>query len=383
MKIVADNNIPHVVECFSTIGEVETASGRQITPKLIKNADVLLVRTVTKVGQDLLSGSSVKFVGTATIGFEHIDKQYLDEKNIAFASAPGSNANSVAEYVVAALLSCAEKQRITLAGKSIGIIGVGSVGSRVEKKLRALEMKPVLNDPPLYRQTHDQKYRPLEELFDCELITLHTPLTFEGKDKTYHLADKSFFNSIKNGCGFLNTSRGAVVDTSALKQAINSGKSGPVILDVWENEPDIDLQLLKMVDLATPHIAGYSLDGKINGMIMIYQALCRYLDIKPDKAASDFLPEPEEREITIETDTDDEQQIIRKTVEQIYPIDRDDSNTRKIEMVPPNQRPEYFENLRKNYPVRREFHNTTVKLKNPKNKLPKKLEGIGFRLSEQ
>jgi len=382
MKIVADKNIPHVTECFSTIGEVEPVPGRQITPELIKNADVLLVRSVTKVNEALLSDSKVKFVGTATIGFEHIDTQYLADKNMGFASAPGSNANSVAEYVVAALLSVAKKHRITLAGKSIGIIGVGNVGSRLEKKLRALQMKPVLNDPPLYRQTGDKKYRPLGELFDCDFITLHTPLTFKGIDKTYHLAGESFFNSLKKEFGFINTSRGAVADTTALQQVIDSGKSGPVILDVWENEPDIDVQLLKSVDLATPHIAGYSLEGKINGMIMMYRALCKYFLIEPDKQAGDFLPKPDKPEITIAGDTADEQQTIQKTVEQIYPISRDDSNTREIETVPPQQRPEFFDNLRKNYPVRREFQNTTVKLKNPNNTLAKKLEGIGFRIAE-
>ena len=228
----------------------------------------------------MLANSKVKFVATATIGFEHVDVDYLKNSNIGFASAPGSNANSVADYIVAALLSVAQKHKITLEGKSIGVVGVGNVGSKVAKKCAALGMIVKLNDPPLSRQTGDAKYRPLNELFDCDFITLHTPLTREGQDKTYHLADDKFFASLKTGCVFINTCRGAVHDTAALKAAIQNKKLGAVILDVWENEPNIDCELLRMVDISTPHIAGYSLDGKIAGNDYDLQRRLRTLRLK-------------------------------------------------------------------------------------------------------
>ncbi|MHC4143793.1 MAG: 4-phosphoerythronate dehydrogenase, partial [Planctomycetota bacterium] len=263
MKIIADANIPFVAECFSSIGEVEVVAGREITPGIVAEADVLLVRSITPVGEDLLAGSKVRFVATATIGIDHIDVDFLRRHNIGFASAPGSNANSAAEYVIAGLLEIGQKYALDLEGKSIGIIGVGNVGSRVAKKCAALGMDVYLNDPPLHpplrRQTGDAKYLPLKELFTCDFITLHTPLTFERPDKTFHLANEEFFKSLKKGCVFVNASRGGVVDSAALKAAIQSERFGAVVLDVWENEPDIDTDLLQMVDLGTPHIAGYSL----------------------------------------------------------------------------------------------------------------------------
>jgi erythronate-4-phosphate dehydrogenase len=193
MRIIADANIPFVKECFSSIGEVEVFPSRQITRDVIGEAECLLVRSVTKVGSDLLAGSKVRFVGTATIGFDHIDIGNLSRNNIGFASAPGSNANSAAEYVIAGLLEIGRKHKIKLEGKSIGIVGVGNVGSRVAKKCAALGMKVLLNDPPLQRESSDAKYLPLEELYGCDFITLHTPLTFEGIDKTFHLAGEEFF----------------------------------------------------------------------------------------------------------------------------------------------------------------------------------------------
>jgi len=383
VKIVADENIPHVAECFSSLGQVESLHGRRITPQVVKDADLLVVRSVTPVGSGLLAGSTVRFVGTATIGFDHIDIDYLNSKGIGFSSAPGSSANSVAEYVVAALLSVAEKRDIKLEGKSIGIIGVGNVGCKVERKVRALGMRPLLNDPPLYRQTGDSKYLPLEQLFECDFITLHTPLTYEGIDRTFHLADQEFFNSLKTGCVFINTARGGIVDTTALKQAIKSEKVGSAVLDVWENEPSIDVELLRMVDLSTPHIAGYSLEGKIGGMTMVYETACKYFGVAARYGIEDFLPEPQVKSLEVDTRRPDKQQILHETVHQVYPINRDDFNTREIAMVAPENRASFFDDLRKNYPVRREFYNTNVALQGKDDTLAKKLRGIGFRIDPQ
>jgi erythronate-4-phosphate dehydrogenase len=287
----------------------------------------------------------------------------------------------VAEYVVAALLSVGKKHKIQLEGKSIGVVGVGNVGSRVEQKVRALGMVPVLNDPPLRRETGDEKYRPLEELFDCDFITLHPPLTFEGIDKTFHLADEKFFDSLKNGCVFTNTARGGVTDTKALKTAIGSGKLKATVLDVWEDEPKINMDLLRVVDISTPHIAGYSLDGKVAGMMMIYEAMCKHFGTEPVKRIEDFLPEPEVPEITIDDVSGDVEQILHETVQQVYAIGRDDFNTREIAMVPEGERGEFFDDLRKNYPARREFHNTKIEFATEGTEnLSKKLQGVGFKI---
>lgn len=379
MKIIADENIPFVRECFSSVGEVIACPGREITPGLVRDADALLVRSVTWVNADLLAGSSVRFVGTATAGFEHVDTDYLAEHGIGFASAPGSNANSTAEYVIAAVLTLAAKYKFNLQDKSIGIVGVGNVGSRVAKKMTALGMKVLLNDPPLYRQTKEAKYVALEKLFGCDFITLHTPLTFEGIDKTFYLADEGFFGSLKSGCVFLNTARGPVADTEALTGAIKSGKLCAAALDAWENEPNIDVELLKMVDIATPHIAGYSLDGKVAGMIMIYQSLCEYFGAEKKIDGGDFLGAACVPEITINTTSGDEQQILTEAVEKIYNIKADDLELRRILTVPRRRRGKFFDNLRKNYRVRREFGNTRVILKNASDSLAAKLKGIGFK----
>ena len=385
MKIVADENIPFVSECFSSIGEVEVVVGREITPGVVAGADALLVRSVTRVGADLLSGSGVRFVGTATIGFDHIDIEYLSRNNIGFASAPGSNANSAAEYVIAALLNVGQKYNLDLQGKSIGVIGAGNVGSRVAKKCAALGMKVYLNDPPLQRQPGDAKYLPIEHLFDCDFITLHTPLTFEGIDKTFHLADEKFFKSLKAGCIFFNASRGGVVDTIALKADIKSGRLGATVLDVWEGEPNIDTELLEMVDIGTPHIAGYSLDGKVAGMIMIYKAVCKYFGFSAKFDIDSFLPEADVPELKINPNIG-KQDVLLGAVKKIYDIKADDLRMRQILNKQAEESGEFFSGLRKNYPVRREFQNTRIILADSgqriadSKRIAKKLAGIGFKI---
>jgi len=382
MKIVADQNIPFVKECFSSIGDVQIYPGRQLTAAQVSDADILLVRSVTKVDASLLAGSRVRFVATATIGFEHIDTAYLAARGIGFASAPGSNANSVAEYIVAALLALGKKYKFSLAGKSIGVVGVGNVGSRVARKCAAMGMTVVLNDPPLARKTGDARYRPLAELYGCDFVTFHTPLTKNGADKTYHLADAAFFSSLRRGAFFLNTSRGAVHDTTALKQAMAAGTLGGVVLDVWENEPNIDPDLLRKVDLSTPHIAGYSFDGKVAGLLMIYRAACAYFGLTPTHTEADFLPAPKVPHIRITADqlAAGLERVVHDTVQQVYVINRDDFNTREILTVPEAQRGAFFDKLRKDYPERREFQNTMVTVPNGQNKLADTLCGIGFQV---
>jgi erythronate-4-phosphate dehydrogenase len=382
MKIVADENIPFVAECFSCLGQVQTISGRDITPEIVRDADALIVRSITKVGADLLQGSSVKFVGTSTIGKDHIDEDYLAENQIGFASAPGSNANSDAEYVIAGLLQMSQKLNIEIQGKSLGIVGVGNVGSRVAEKAEALGMDLFLNDPPLARETGDDRYLQLDALFDCDFITLHTPLTFEGRDKTYHLADEEFFSSLKDGCVFFNTSRGPVAETKGLKNAIKVSKLSGAVIDVWENEPMIDEELLEMVDLATPHIAGYSYDGKVIGMIMIYAALCRHFGLEESHAAESFLPEPPVSQIRLDGTNKNGQQALIEAIAKIYDITNDDAALREMLSAPQEKKGSFFDNLRKNYGIRREFGNTTVICQNISQNLTAKIAGIGFKVCD-
>ena len=385
MKIVADQNIPFVKECFSSIGQVQTCSGRQLTADQLADAELLLVRSVTKVNQALLKGSRIKFVATATIGVEHVESAYLAAQGIGFASAPGSNANSVAEYIVAALLALGKKYKFELAKKSIGVVGVGNVGSRVAHKCAALGLRVLLNDPPLQRKTGDSKYRPLSELHGCDFITFHTPLTKEGIDKSYHLADANFFASLKKGAVFLNSSRGGVHDTVALKQAMAEGKLLGVVLDVWENEPNIDPDLLRKVDLSTPHIAGYSFDGKVSGLLMIYRAACAHFGLTPSHTEADFLPAPKVPQITITPEQlkDPLERIVHDTVQQVYVINRDDFNTREILTQPEPDRGAFFDRLRKEYPERREFQNTVVVVPAGQTRLAEILGGIGFQIKVQ
>jgi erythronate-4-phosphate dehydrogenase len=382
MKIVADGNIPFVQQCFDHLGQVQVVQGRQITPAIVADADVLLVRSITPVNAGLLEASRVRFVATATIGFEHVDIDYLRSRGIAFAAAPGSNATSVAEYIVAALLFVARKRGITLRGRSIGIVGVGNVGGRVASRCRALGMHTVLNDPPLARLSGDPVYRGLDEVVQCDFVTFHTPLTMEGPDRTFHLADQAFFDRLKKGAVLLNTSRGGVHDTASLKVAMDHGSLGGVVLDVWEGEPHIDPDLLRRVDLSTPHIAGYSLDGKIAGLIMVYEAACRSLGVEPVHRASEFLPQPAVPRIQADAQGMAEQELIHGIVEQVYAIGRDDFNTREILMVPPQKRGASFDDLRRNYPVRREFANTTVVVEDAASHVAKAICGIGFKVVE-
>ncbi len=381
MKIIADANIPAVEACFSSVGEVTTLPQDQITAEAVKDADALLVRSYTKVNADLLAESNLSFAATSTIGVDHIDQAYLKKRGIAFSAAPGSNANSVAEYVIAALLRASRKHNLSLEGKSLGIVGAGNVGSNLADKAGALGLTVKRNDPPLQRASGDQKFRPLEELFDCDFISLHVPLTREGPDRTYHLADETFFSKLKPGAFLINSSRGSVHDTKAVLKALVSGRLAGALLDVWENEPDIDLDLLGVAEIATPHIAGYSFDGKVAGMFMLYQAFCSHFGIQPTASMSTFLPPPEVPEIVLEECGDRVEDQLWKAVEQVYPIDRDIERLKELLTLPAKERGTAFKRLRKEYPRRREFQNTKITLRGQAGDLKSKFQQLGFKIT--
>ncbi|MGD1018941.1 MAG: 4-phosphoerythronate dehydrogenase PdxB [Verrucomicrobiia bacterium] len=372
MKIIADPNIPLVQEAFGPLGEVRLVPGREITADAVRDADALLVRSVTPVNAALLDGSRVRFVATATIGFDHIDREYLSQKGIGFASAQGSNANSVAEYVTAAMLELAHRQKFRLRDKTLGVIGVGNVGSRVVRYAEALGMRVLQNDPPRQRTERLAQFVSLERvLAEADIVTLHVPLARAGADATFHLFDKDRLGAVERRKPILiNSSRGAVMDNPALLKAVDGEHLGGVVLDVWENEPNISPELLDVVDLATPHIAGYSFDGKVNGTRMIYEAVCGFFHLPP--TWSPHLPPPPVPRIELAVSSgEDEEEVLRRVIRRVYDINGDDSALRG------NVRA--FDKLRAEYPVRREFFNTELVLRGASKELRATFAALGFK----
>jgi erythronate-4-phosphate dehydrogenase len=379
MKIVMDENVLLGKETFSLIGEVASFSGREITPEVVKDADILVVRSVTKVGEELLRSSNIKFVGSATAGIDHVDMEYLKSRGIGFASAPGSNSNSVAEYVISALLLLDRKGKISLPEISLGVVGVGNVGGKVVKKAEGLGIEVLQNDPPRFRESKDSVFRELDELMDCDVITLHVPLSYSGEDKTFYLFDLERINKMKQGSVLINSARGRVVEQSALKFALRKGKLSGAVLDVWEKEPDIDKEMLEMVDIGTSHIAGYSYDGKVKGTRMVFDAICEFFSI--DREWKVELPVPEVPCVEkIINENDNFAEILFDIVFRVYDIRKDDKNLRKILNLEGGEKKKFFDGLRANYHVRREFFNTELELKTENKKLKDSFRSLGFNV---
>jgi erythronate-4-phosphate dehydrogenase len=382
-QIIADENIPGAREAFSLLGEVRLLPGRTMSREALADADLLLVRAVTKVDEKLLHGTKVRFVATATIGTDHVDTNYLAQQGIIFTSAAGSNANSVAEYVVAALLHDAVKHELSLEKLTLGIVGVGHIGSRVAKMAEGLSIKVLLNDPPLARQTRDPKFLPLDALMEADIITLHTPLTHAGADATLHLFDKMRLNKMKRGSVLFNTCRGEVVDNVALKEVLQSGYLRSAVLDVWENEPEIDAGLLQLVEISTPHIAGYSLDGKLNGTNQIYRAACEFLGVAPQWRMEAALPAIAAPAIRLDENLETNEKKLDTLIKRVYDITADDRRLRAALNMQADERARHFDELRKKYPVRREFHNYTARLSSGEKELADQIKTLGFKLAEE
>lgn len=295
MKVIIDHKIPYIKEAISRIAdEVVFLPGNAFTKEEVKDADALIVRTRTTCNRELLEGSQVKFIATATIGYDHIDTEYCREAGITWTNCPGCNAGSVEQYVHSVLLLLKREKGLDLEKSTIGIVGVGHVGSRVKRMAEGLGMKVLLNDPPRAEQG-ESGFVDLETIArECDVITFHTPLSREGRYATFHLVNHEFLVSLKRTPYIINSSRGEVVDTDALLVALAAGKVRDVVIDTWENEPDINHELLDVAFLATPHIAGYSADGKANATRMSLEALCKFFhieatfDIMPDKVDIHF-----------------------------------------------------------------------------------------------
>jgi len=325
VKIVADENIPQVHEAFSDLGEVELLPGRQIEKKRLLDCQCLLVRTVTQIDARLLHDSAVEFVGTATIGTDHVDLDYLEKNQIAFSNAAGCNAEAASEYVISGLFALSERNGFDPFKLKAGIIGCGNVGSRVLQKLQALGIETLIYDPPLAAagskvsdsidiQKSSPRYASIERyqsnltplipftdldtiLAECNFISLHVPLTKGGDYPTWHLFDQARLQNLRKNCVLVNAARGPVLDNNALLDLLDRRTDLTVFLDTWENEPDILRVLLQKVDLATPHIAGYSVEGRLRGTQMVLDAACKHFSLTSNWRMTKLLPEA----ITIET----------------------------------------------------------------------------------
>ncbi len=374
MNILIDRNIPIPGKLFDGIAGTTYLDGRSITPDAVREADALLIRSVTRVDERLLEGSRVRFVATATIGTDHVDTEYLRSRGIAFASAPGSNADAVADYVVAALLALAERHGLRLRGMSMGIVGFGNVGRRVAARAEAMGMDLLRNDPPLERQGMTGLL-PLGEVLRADVVSFHVPLCRTGQDATFHLCNGERLAQMRPGTLLINSSRGAVVETGALKEAIRSGRLRAAVLDVWEHEPAIDPEALRLAAIATPHIAGHSLEGKRNGALMVYNALC---DFYGWEKRWDGALEAPAGELRLPPDDGEEQTLFRSLALQSYDIEEDDSRFRAL-MTRPDGGAKAFEDFRVTYRHRREFSSMKIVLPPDRAALAPRLESLGFR----
>lgn len=374
--IIIDDAIPFAKEMFAHLGDIKLMAGGQIDKQAVRDADALIIRSRTQVNQTLLEDSSVSFVGSTVVGLDHIDQDYLARKNILFYSAQGCNANSVAEYVITCLLIMAEKFQFTLANKTLGIIGVGHVGHLVHQKARALGMKCLLNDPPKVQNQPDlaATYTDLETCLTADILTFHTPLTTEGEFATLDLLDKHKLKQIRPNQILINAARGGIINEAAWSQTQTLCN----IIDCWENEPNISEALYKHANIATPHIAGHSLDAKVAGTVMVYHALCQHWNIQPQTDWQTALP-PEPNPIYLEKESLPEplqaglKQITQHTHNPL--IDDQAIRNQDIDVLRAN-----YEYYRRNFPIYREWQQYKISHKNTP-KIYKTLISMGFKSS--
>ncbi len=377
MTILYDENIPFGREALGTLGSVRACAGRGLTAAAVKDVDLLFVRSVTTVDAALLDGSKVTFVATATSGSDHVDKAYLAQRGITFADALGSNANSVAEYVVAAMLTLAARRGRSLAGMTIGVVGVGHVGSLVVRKAEGLGMRVKQNDPPRQRVEPGFSGVPLAAALNADVVTFHVPLTSDGSDATRHLVNEQTLAQMKPGAILVQTSRGEVHDTAALLSALASGHLGDAVIDVWEHEPDVAPALLDAAALASPHSAGYSWTSKVRATQIVYEAACRFLGRKTAWTPPSMPDGVKAPEITVPGLASAEA-VARAAVRGVYDIEADDRRMRAILALPADKRGAQFDALRKQYPLRLEF--PQARLKGVPAVAASVLRGIGFHI---
>ncbi|WP_312593249.1 4-phosphoerythronate dehydrogenase PdxB [Stutzerimonas nitrititolerans] len=361
MHILADENIPLVEAFFAEHGEIRRMHGRTINRAALGDSEVLLVRSVTRVDRELLKGSRVHFVGTCTIGTDHLDLDYFEEAGIAWASAPGCNARGVVDYVLGSLLALAEGEGVELADLRYGVVGAGEVGGRLVEVLRGLGWNVRVCDPPRQARETDEFVGLDEIIEECDVISLHTPLILEGEHATFHLLDQARLERLRPGAWLINASRGAVVDNAALREQLAQRPDIQAVLDVWEGEPQVDVALAELCWIATPHIAGYSLDGKLRGTAQIYQAFCASRGLEPKVELAELMPETPLRGLSF-ANTASPEDMLATICRAVYDPRRDDAAFRRSLAGDDEQRRAGFDRLRKQYPPRREIDGLDIEV---------------------
>ena len=358
MKVVCDSHIPFLKGALEPYCDVVYASGQDIGPDLVRDADALIVRTRTRCDSKLLEGSKVRFIATATIGYDHIDTAWCEANGIKWTNAPGCNSWSVQQYIGSLLVTLSRHMLFSFKNKTIGIVGVGNVGSKVARLAALLGFRVLLCDPPRARKEGTNAFVTLDEIIErSDIITLHVPLVLDGDDATFHMFDASRLSKMNQSQILINTSRGEVVDCTALKNALTQNRILAASLDVWENEPQIDPELLAMLFTGTPHIAGYSVDGKATGTTMSVQALGRFFDLPCRNWEVSEVPESvQSSEFTVDAAGETPQEVLADAIFHTYDIKNDDAALRADIAS--------FEHQRSNYPVRREFPAFSVKILN-------------------
>ena len=358
MKVVCDSHIPFLKGALEPYCDVVYASGQDIGPDMVKDADALIVRTRTKCDAKLLEGSKVRFIATATIGYDHIDTGWCEANGISWTNAPGCNSWSVQQYVGSLLVTLSRHMLFSFRDKTIGIVGVGNVGSKVARLAALLGFRVLLCDPPRARKEGANAFVTLDEIIQkSDIITLHVPLIRDGQDATYHLFDRNRLSTLNRNQILINTSRGEVVDNAALKEVLKKKTICTAALDVWENEPRIDRELMPLLFIGTPHIAGYSVDGKATGTTMCVQALGKFFDLPcRDWEVSEVPESVQPSEFTLDAAGKTPQEVLADAILYTYNI-RNDGTALMTDISP-------FEELRSNYPVRREFPAYGVRLLN-------------------
>ncbi|MGN8260562.1 4-phosphoerythronate dehydrogenase PdxB [Pseudomonas sp. SMSB3] len=380
MLIVADENIPLLDAFFAGFGEIRRYPGRGLDAANVKDADVLLVRSVTQVDRQLLEGSQVRFVGTCTIGTDHLDLDYFAQAGIQWSSAPGCNARGVVDYVLGSLLTLAELDGVELSARTYGVVGAGEVGGRLVRALRGLGWPVLVCDPPRQGAEGGDFVSLATILEQCDVISVHTPLQRDGEDPTWHLLGQAQLGQLRTGAWLINASRGAVVDNTALRELLLERDDVHAVLDVWEGEPQVDLQLADLCTLATPHIAGYSLDGRQRGTAQIYQALCRFLQTPEQVQLADLLPPAPLAQIEFDASAAPGW-AMATLCRAVYDPRRDDADFRRSLSDDVAEQRAAFDRLRKHYPPRREIEGLAVRVRGEAPQLEQLVNALGGTLT--
>ncbi len=383
LKIIADNAIPFVERFFSRIGELELLDGRQISAASVKNADVLVCRTVTQVNDDLLAGSGLRFIASPTSGLDHISQSSLSSHGIKLCHAPGRNARSVAEYVLSALCVLADQQAFNLPAKKVGIIGYGHVGSDLKIMLEIIGLECLVYDPLLQEKSKQDQFCELDDIKSCDIISLHVPLTKSGSHPTWHMIGDDFLGSVKDDAILINTSRGEVIDEAVLLKHALEKPALSLVIDVWENEPHINTDLLKWAQIATPHIAGYSIDAKYRSTLDVFQQICDFIGVKERVLdQKKVFAEEVERKIGLSGQQEDIS-AISMAILASYDVRSDAAALRRTLEDNVKDQGAYFAELRNNYPIRREFSSLEIDLIDAHDSLAEKLDALGFRVKPE